>query len=106
MAKIKVSDAVKDKVPKELADMEQGEYRLTKIGAKRDRSQVSIGQFEEGALSVVEYGATGLPAVLVAGERWTQYIRTSPVERVTEVGEGFLCFETEGGFYKLERKQE
>lgn len=90
---------------KRFTKLENQEFKLTKIGSKRD-SYVGVGQFEVGDFSLHEYPATEtLPeqiGAFITG-RGFGYLRTSPIVAVTAFDQNSTTFETEGGIYKLEK---
>ena len=81
------------------------EFKLTKLGSKR-ASMVGVGQFETGDFYLVEipessHGPEGF-AVEIIGYG-LHYLRTSPIVKIVDQNETSTTFETEGGFYKLEK---
>lgn len=83
------------------------EFKLTKIGSKRENSFVGVGKIEVGDFSLHEYPETdNLPAqtgVFITG-RGFSFLRTSPIVAITDTTETTTTFETEGGIYLLEQQ--
>lgn len=81
-------------------------FKLTKIGSKREGSHVGVGQFETGDFYFHKYKKTKkLPAqigVEIVGNGFN-YLRTSPIVKIIDFDENSTTFETEGGIYKLEK---
>lgn len=103
MSKVVVPDSVKDKLPKEFHELEVDcDYRLTKTGSKRDNIFVWQGDKVRGRLQIVDVAELGLPGIKVV-QSMNDYIRTSPIVKITDVTENSIAFETEGGFYLLEK---
>jgi len=88
---------------KRFENLENQEFKMTKIGSKRS-SQVGVGQSETGDFSFHVYEATEtMPEQLGAfiTGRGFSFLRTSPIVAVTAQDENSTTFETEGGIYKL-----
>lgn len=89
---------------KRFENLEDQEFRLTKIGSKR-ASRVGVGQSETGDFGLHTYEATDIMpeqiGALIMG-RGFNYLRTSPIVAITDQDERSTTFETEGGIYKLE----
>lgn len=82
-----------------------GEFKLTKVGSKRE-SRVGIGQYEVGDFSFFKHEATdtepeGFGAFITG--RGFNFLRTSPIVKIVDFDENSTTFETEGGIYKLEK---
>lgn len=82
------------------------EFKLTKLWSKREGSAVDVGQYENGDFSLHIFPKTDKRpeqiAVCIQG-RGFHFIRTSPVVGIIDQDENSTVFETEGGFYKLEK---
>ena len=83
----------------------EDEFKLTKIGSKRE-SRVGVGQYENGDFSLVtipesSQGPEGKAACITG--RGFNYLRTSPIVKIVDFDETSTTFETEGGIYKLEK---
>lgn len=90
---------------KRFENLDDQEFKLTKIGSKR-ASMVGVGQYEVGDFHIYTYEANDkLPeqyGAFITG-RGFNYLRTSPIVKITDVTESSTTFETEGGIYKLEK---
>lgn len=80
-------------------------FKLTKVKSKRE-SRVNVGQSATGDFYLVDIpedasGPAGT-AVAIAGNGYN-YLRTSPVVKIMDFTETSTLFETEGGFYRLEK---
>lgn len=90
---------------KRFEGLENQDFRIIKTGSKRD-SDVGVGQYEIGTFSVFDFEKHGYPGkygALVWGRAFSDFLRTSPVIKINEHDERSTSFETEGGFYKLEK---
>jgi hypothetical protein len=98
----------KNKIEIDLSSLERFEDQwmlLKKIDSKRP-SRVDVGQFTTGDFSLVTIpesseGPEGKGACVSKG--MTSYLRTSPIIKIVDQDEKSTTFETEGGFYKLEK---
>lgn len=91
---------------KRFENLENQEFKLTKIASKRPNSFVGVGQYEVGDFSLHVYEATDtLPEQIGAyiTGRGFSFMRTSPIVAITDSDENSTTFETEGGVYKLEK---
>lgn len=82
------------------------DFKLTKIGSKRENSRVGVGQFETGNFELItipesKHGPEGT-ALCIYGFGF-DYLRTSPIVKIVDQDEKSTTFETEGGIYKLEK---
>lgn len=75
-------------------------FRLTKMQEKRE-SMVLSGRTISGMLSIVDI--QGSPAIKITSGL-LDYIRTSPFVKLINETPNSLTFETEGGFYHLEKE--
>lgn len=84
----------------------EDDFILIKTGSKRADSRVWVSQYEIGSFSLHNYkGVADLPTcygAFITG-RGFSYLRTSPIVKILESTETSTSFETEGGFYKLEK---
>lgn len=91
---------------KRFENLEDQEFKLTKIGSKRPGSFVGRGQYEVGDFHIHVYEATDkLPeqyGAFITG-RGFNYLRTSPIVKIVDQTDDSTTFETEGGIYKLEK---
>lgn len=104
METIKIDPAVLDKTPKELVQLPDATYTLTKVEGKNLSSYVSVGDSVTGYLEIVNVAKLGLPGVRVS--RAFRYIRTSPIVKLVDVSQKVIVFKTEGGLYSLEKHDE
>jgi hypothetical protein len=85
----------------------KGTFKLTKTGSKRDNSTVYIGESLKGSLTIHKLKKEKQDIVLVEIQgRGFDFMRTSPVVKITDQTSDSILFETEGGFYKLETLSE
>jgi len=104
MSTIKIHEAVLDVTPTEFKNLPaDATYKLTKTGSKLYNFYVSDGDTMTGSLQIVNVKELGLPGVKVNSRNYTDYIRTSPIVKVLDATSDTITFETEGGFYKLEK---
>lgn len=85
--------------------LEDQEFKMTKIGSKREGSQVGVGQYETGDFSLMEINHPSVPVGSVGGfitGRGFGYLRTSPIVKIVDSDDISTTFETEGGIYKLQ----
>lgn len=85
--------------------LENQDFKMTKIKSKREGSMVGVGQYEVGDFSLMELSLKGAPDAVggfITGSGFS-YLRTSPILAITEHDEDSTTFETEGGFYKVEK---
>ena len=82
------------------------DFRLTKIDSKRENWNVPVGRVTSGGFNIHTWEASDdkpeQKAVEIIG-RGFSYLRTSPIVRLVDQDEKSTIFETEGGFYKLEK---
>lgn len=81
------------------------ECKLTKIGSKRENYFVDVGHSQHGEMDLYEYLQTDTsPAAtgVILRARGFNFLRTSPIVKVTDETSDSLIFETEGGVYKLD----
>ncbi len=87
-------------------NVDDQQFKMTKIGSKR-ASYVGVGQYEVGSFEIYVYPATDtLPESyggFINGHGIRDYLRTSPIVKITAQDENSTTFETEGGIYKLEK---
>jgi hypothetical protein len=83
------------------------EFKLTKTASKRDNSMVFIGESLSGDLIIhdIQRDNKQITMVQIQG-RGFEFMRTSPIVKVTDQTSDTILFETEGGHYKLERLNE
>lgn len=84
--------------------LDDQEFKMTKIGSKREGSMVGVGQYETGDFSLMELDQKGAPGGVggfITG-RGFGYLRTSPIVKVTDHDGISTTFETEGGIYKVQ----
>lgn len=85
--------------------MDDQEFKMTKIGSKREGSQVGVGQYETGDFSLMEIHHPSVSADSVGGfitGRGFNYLRTSPIVKIVDSDDISTTFETEGGIYKVQ----
>jgi hypothetical protein len=91
---------------KRFENLEDQEFKLSKIGSKRPNSLVGVGMYEVGDFSLMTYEATDTRpeqiGVFITG-RGFNFLRTSPIVAIVDQDEDSTTFETEGGIYKIEK---
>jgi hypothetical protein len=101
-----IEESVKDLVPNEIKNLEDGNYTLTKTETSR-YGFVGVGDTVTGLVEIVE--RDNKPCVKVwnkdynGRDRDASYIRTSPIVEVLDTTATSVVFRTEGGVYKLEK---
>lgn len=98
-----ISPKILNKLPKTLvswAKDDNASFRLTKMQGKRD-SMVLAGRTISGMLDIVD--VQGSPAVKITSGL-LDYVRTSPFVKLINETPNSITFETEGGFYHLEKE--
>lgn len=99
--KPRTTDCLKE-IPKELEALKGKTGTLVKTEAFDHRGMVIEGDAVTGEISFVEV-LDGF-GVRVQGDRYYDYIRTSPVVKILDATERGATFQTQGGVYKLELK--
>ena len=100
MKKIEIAEDVLDLIPEEFKNLDDLDYKLTKIGSTRS-SKIGVGHYNRGVVRIVSL--SGLPAVSVTGYHFNDYLRTSPITGIIDSAQDEITFSTEGGVYKLEK---
>lgn len=96
---IDIEESVKDKtIPIFKTLLKDQKYILTKVQSKQI-SRVYIGDSVIGHVSIVD--RAGEPCLRIDGDRFRDYIRTSPILKALYEDNKFIKFETRGGWYEL-----
>ena len=94
------------KLPKSLQKWSKdpkASFRLTKMEQKHEHSFVPAGRVITGSLDFVEIDKS--PCVRIT-RGMSDYIRTSPFVRLVNETSNSITFETEGGFYHIEKLED
>ena len=100
MATIKVPEELKLKLDDAFQELEDTEYKLTKIASKTF-SMVPIGYSEHGQVSIISQPSGA--HICVRGIGVNDVLCTSAVVGVVHSAPNYIEFETVGGVYVLQR---